>query len=217
MRVKRIGKLGSLSVVTWPLVVGALVLASCGSDTASGSTVSTISLDATNYIVKDPVTTTTEALSGDAATSSGSQTYIVQSGDYAIKVADQFGVPLEDLLNFNGWATGNEFPFPGEEIKIPPGGKTPGAAAVAEEPAAAADGAATDAATETPVGETIPASGSNCEPGSYTIEDGDNARSKVANKFDVTVEALDAANSGTSGYSAFYPGLKIVIPAKTDC
>jgi LysM repeat protein len=209
MRVKRIGKLGSLGVVTWPLLAGALVLASCGSDTASGSTVSTISLDATNYIVKDPVTTTTEALSGDGANSSGSQTYIVQSGDYAIKVADQFGVPLEDLLNFNGWATGNEFPFPGEEIKIPPGGKTPGAAAVAEEPAAAA--------TETPVGETIPASGSNCEPGSYTIASGDNARSKVANKFDVTVEALDAANSGTSGYSAFYPGLKIVIPAKTDC
>ena len=66
-------------------------------------------------------------------------------------------------------------------------------------------------------GATIPDTGSNCEPGSYTIEDGDNARSKVANKFDVTVEALDAANVGTNGYSAFYPGLKIVIPAKADC
>lgn len=212
MRVNRIGKLGSLGVVTWPLLVGALVLASCGSDTASGSTVSTISLDATNYIVKDPVTTTTEALSGAAGTSAGSQTYIVQSGDYAIKVADQFGVPLEDLLNFNGWATGNEFPFPGEEIKIPPGGKTPGAAVVAEDPAAAA----TDAGTETSVGETIPASGSNCEAGSYEIVAGDYL-GKVAAKFDITVEAMDAANSGTSGYTAFYPGLKIVIPAKSDC
>jgi LysM repeat protein len=205
MRVNRIGKLGSLGVVTWPLLVGALVLASCGSDTASGSTVSTISLDATNYIVKDPVTTTTEALSGASA---GSQTYIVQSGDYAIKVADQFGVPLEDLLNFNGWATGNEFPFPGEEIKIPPGGKTPGAAVVAEDPAAAAD--------ETSAGETIPASGSNCEPGSYTIEAGD-FEGRVASKFDVTVEALRAANTGTADYSVFYVGLKIVIPAKSDC
>jgi LysM repeat protein len=205
MRVNRIGKLGSLGVVTWPLLVGALVLASCGSDTASGSTVSTISLDATNYIVKDPVTTTTEALSGASA---GSQTYIVQSGDYAIKVADQFGVPLEDLLNFNGWATGNEFPFPGEEIKIPPGGTTPGAAVVAEDPAAAAD--------ETSAGETIPASGSNCEPGSYTIEAGD-FEGRVASKFDVTVEALRAANTGTADYSVFYVGLKIVIPAKSDC
>jgi LysM repeat protein len=205
MRVNRIGKLGSLGVVTWPLLVGALVLASCGSDTASGSTVSTISLDATNYIVKDPVTTTTEALSGASA---GSRTYIVQSGDYAIKVADQFGVPLEDLLNFNGWATGNEFPFPGEEIKIPPGGTTPGAAVVAEDPAAAAD--------ETSAGETIPASGSNCEPGSYTIEAGD-FEGRVASKFDVTVEALRAANTGTADYSVFYVGLKIVIPAKSDC
>ena len=32
-----------------------------------------------------------------------------------------------------------------------------------------------------------------------------------------TVEALDAANAGTDGYSSFYPGLVIVIPAKTDC
>ena len=174
---------------------------------------STINLDATNYIVKDPVTTTIASLSGGEETATGSQTYVVQSGDYAIKVADQFGVPLEDLLNFNGWATGNEFPFPGEEIKIPPGGTTQAAATDADTDVAAAAGEDGEAS----VGETIPDTGSNCAPGSYTIEDGDNARSKVANKFDVTVEALDAANAGTSGYSAFYPGLKIVIPAKADC
>jgi hypothetical protein len=39
----------------------------------------------------------------------------------------------------------------------------------------------------------------------------------VANKFDVTVEALRAANSGTDDYSVFYVGLEIVIPAKSDC
>lgn len=50
------------------------------------------------------------------------QIYIVQAGDYAIRIADLFCVPLEDLLNFNGWATGSEFPFPGQEISIPPGG-----------------------------------------------------------------------------------------------
>ncbi len=210
MGLNNIGKIGRLSVLAWPIVVGALVLASCGSDTASGATASTIDLDATNYIVKDPVTTTIAPLPSDETTT-GSQTYVVQSGDYAIKVADQFGVPLEDLLNFNGWATGSEFPFPGEEIKIPPGGTNQAAGADPVTDAAAGS------ETPAPVGETIPDTGSNCEPGSYTIEAGDNARSKVANKFDVTVEALDAANSGTSGYSAFYPGLKIVIPAKADC
>jgi len=40
---------------------------------------------------------------------------------------------------------------------------------------------------------------------------------KVAEKFDVTVEALNAANAATTGYSAFYVGLEIVIPAKADC
>ena len=43
--------------------------------------------------------------------------------------------------------------------------------------------------------------------GSYTITADDTTRLKVAEKFDVTVEALDAANANTSGYSGFYPGL----------
>jgi len=47
MRLNRFGKSSSLGVVSWPLVVGALVLAGCGTGTATGSSVSTISLDAT--------------------------------------------------------------------------------------------------------------------------------------------------------------------------
>ena len=188
-----------LSVAS-PIVIGALVLASCGSDTGSGAVASTqVDLDtaATNYIVKDPVTTTIAPLVIEAEIdpiASVSQVYVVQSGDYPLKVADQFGVTLEILLAFNGWATGSEFPFPGQNVLIPP-----------------------SAVAAAPVGETIPDSGSNCPAGQYTIEASDTARTKVASKFDVTVEALDAANAGTSGYSAFYPGLKIVIPAKADC
>jgi LysM repeat protein len=200
--------------VVSPILIGVLVLASCGSDTGSGASVSSrINLDteATNYIVKDPVTTTIAPLVIETEidpVATGSQVYVVQSGDYPLKVADQFGVTLEILLAFNGWATGSEFPFPGQDVKIPPGAVS--ADAVATAPAAEGEAAA-------PVGESIPDSGSNCPAGSYTIEASDTARTKVASKFDVTVAALDAANSGTSGYGAFYPGLKIVIPAKADC
>lgn len=197
-----IRKLGAVS----PTLIGALVLASCGSGSGSGASASTqVDLDraATNYIVKDPVTTTIAPIEIEIdPVATGSQVYVVQSGDYAIKVADLFGVPLGVLLAFNGWATGSEFPFPGQEVKIPPG-------------AVSTDLVAGSA--EAPVGETIPDSGSNCPAGSYTIEEGDTTRTKVADKFDVTVKALDAANTGTGGYSAFYPGLKIVIPAKADC
>ena len=171
MGLKNLGKFGRMSVLTWPIVAGALVLASCGSDATSGATASTINLDATNYIVKDPVTTTIAPLSGGDETATGSQTYVVQSGDYAIKVADQFGVPLADLLNFNGWATGNEFPFPGEEIKIPPGGTTQAAATDARHRRC---GSSSRGRRGPRSARTIPDTGSNCAPGSYTIEDGDN-------------------------------------------
>ncbi len=47
----------------------------------------------------------------------------------------------------------------------------------------------------------------------YTILPTDTSRVKVANLFGITVDALDQANVATPNYGAFYPGLKIVIPA----
>ncbi len=86
----------------------------------------------------------------------------------------------------------------------------------AEVPQVTLQGAMAEAETgET--GEAIPEVGDNCEAGSYVIEAGDTTRFAVANKFDVTVDAMDAANASTNGYDAFYPGLSIVIPAKDDC
>lgn len=50
------------------------------------------------------------------------------------------------------------------------------------------------------------------EPTQYTIQSGD-VPFTVANKYGITLDALNLANIDTSGYSAFYVGLKIIIPA----
>jgi hypothetical protein len=39
----------------------------------------------------------------------------------------------------------------------------------------------------------------------------------VAEQYDVTVDALDAANVTNPAYSQWIPGQTIVIPAKADC
>ncbi|MEQ1700256.1 MAG: hypothetical protein ABMA25_09100 [Ilumatobacteraceae bacterium] len=51
-----------------------------------------------------------------------------------------------------------------------------------------------------------------CLPGQYVIQETDTYRLKVAQKFDLTVEEMDAANTENLGYPAFYPGLVITIP-----
>lgn len=108
--------------------------------------------------------------------------YIVQAGDYGIKVAAEFCVSIADLEAANGWTDNSrEFPFPGSEILIPDG---------------------YDEAT--------------CDLGSYTITSDDTSRIGVAEKFCISVQALDAANIDTDGYSGFFPGLEIVIPPSGD-
>ncbi len=200
-----------LAAVVGPAVVAALVLGACGGDDSSAASKPTITLAGgeTSYATIAPATTTTVA--PNPAATGPTTDYEVQAGDYGIKVAEDFGVSLADLEAANGWTdAGTEFPGPGAIIKIPGGGAT----SSADDETASTDGetASTEAA-----GEAIEDPGSNCEAGSYTITESDNSRTKVAEKFDVTVEDMDAANASTPGYSSFYPGLEIVIPPKADC
>lgn len=202
-----------LGAIAGPIVVGAFLLASCGA-ADNGATQSTIDLSAasTAFVVRPPATTTppTDSVAaGDVV--STEQEYVVQAGDTPIGVANKFGVDVADLIAYNEWGV-NQFAYPGDTIKIPPGGTVPGAT----EAASTDDASATaDAGTSAPAG-TIPDAGDNCAQGDYTIADGD-YEGKVATKFDVTVDALRAANTSTTNYSSFYPGLVIVIPAKTSC
>jgi LysM repeat protein len=212
--------------VAWPFLAGALLLTACGSDDDAAPSQSTIELNngSTAFVVKEPATTVPADGVTEEGKSTTSQEYTVQSGDFPLAVAETFGITLDELVNFNEWSSVSEFPYPGETIKIPPG-----ATASPEETSnkkqrnndsdrddtETSDDQADDEADEEP-GDTIPEAGDNCTEGTYTIEDGDYPI-EVAEKFDVTVEALNAANSDIPGYSAFYPGLEIIIPAKADC
>lgn len=208
-----------LGVLVGPALIGAVVLSSCGSG-ESGATQSTIDLSAasTAFVVRTPATTEpvdTLAEGDPAAIVEGTQEYTVQSGDAPYLLVTRFGISLEDLLGVNEWTDPSQFPFPGTVILIPPGAKSVTAATAATD-TTDSGGTSTDGANEATPTETIPDAGDNCSPGTYTIVEGDYL-GKVASNFDVTVDALNTANASTPGYSSFYPGLEIVIPAKSDC
>lgn len=206
-----------IAAVTAPVVAGALVLAACGGSDSAAPSRSTLSLDtgSTAFQTIPPATAAPTTIAPEiGGTAQTEQTYVVQSGDWPLRVANLYEVSLQDLISYNGWVSEQEFPFPGTEIKIPPGAAVPdlgGGATTADDGVEAVTGGEVEQAA----GDTIPEAGDNCQAGSYVIEEGD-LPLRVADKFDVTLEALTAANAATNGYSSFYVGLTIVIPAK-DC
>ena len=130
-----------LGAVVVPVIVGAFLLASCGA-ADNAATQSTIDLSAasTAFVVRPPATTvpvadTVAPAAGDVVATE--QEYVVQASDTPIGVANMFNVPVADLIAYNEWGP-NEFAYPGDTIKIPPGGTAPGAT-VTEDAAATAD------------------------------------------------------------------------------
>lgn len=224
MRSKFVRPLGVLVLGLGP----AILFAGCGGD-ATGAERTIVSMDSTAYVVKDPVTTTSlaegQTPGGPTVDAEGRteqpQEYEIQSGDWPLRVVEMFGIPggLDALMNFNDWSDWTNF-VPGTVIRIPGGSLVPNATG-GETTDTSGDTSTGDTSTGDTSGETTettPATLADpCATGSYTIEEGDTSRVAVAEKFDVTVEELDAANANTAGYSSFYPGLQIVIPAPDDC
>ena len=201
----------------------AILIASCGD--ADGETDNTplVAIQPSSYVVKEPATTTTTIAPETAAEGGISpveQLYTVVAGDALASIASKFGITIDVLVAYNEWPEGISHPiYPNDEIRIPPDSKIPSAADEEDETATddtsetddTSDPESTEADTESTDGPPS-GSGEDCEEGTHTIEAGDTTRLKVAEKYDVTVEALDAANASTPGYSSFYPGLEIVIP-----
>jgi LysM repeat protein len=203
----------------------AILITACGDGDDETANTPVVPIDETSYVVKEPATTTTTLAPTDSlegGISAVEQLYTVVAGDAVSLIATRHGITMEELSNYNEWPEGISHPLnPGDEIRIPPGSKIPSAAEADEDDDedttddTDADTDSTDADTDS---TDAPPSGSgdDCEAGTHTITADDTTRVKVAEKYDVTVEALDAANVNTAGYSAFYPGLEIVIPCVGD-
>lgn len=191
----------------------AILLVGCDGDD-DGARTTLANIEPSSYVTREPATTTTtiegETPTDEEGRSTVEQEYEVQAGDYPLRIAQLYDIPLEELANYNEWTPPNysEFPFPGTMVKIPPNALIPGAAT----PATADEDVVTGDATAPPTPTTLPTNEDGCTPGTYTITAEDTSRTRVAEQFDITVEQLDAANANTPGYSSFYPGLEIVIP-----
>jgi len=208
------------------LALSAAVLAACGGASGSSPDQTTLDLTSTNYVTvtQTPTTIATTTLPGGnpGAVHPEEGTYVVANGDFPAVIANRYKVKFADLLAINGWtlvgsgssAQVPEFPAVGAVIRIPPGWTEPGAAP--ETTSGGGTSGATGDTTPSQTTTTIAGGQSTCAPGEYTIVAGDYL-SKVAKKLDTTVDALNAANASTAGYSAFFPGLKIKTPPKANC
>jgi LysM repeat protein len=207
--------------MVWPFALGALVLGACGDDDGSGATRSTIDLSegSTAFVVRPTVPSSSTIAQNPGDVSAVGQEYTLVFGDYPLAVAQAFGITVDELVEYNGWGSVNEFPPAGQTILIPPGavvGGAPEQASTESEPEQTPEEAAASAPTTTVPGETIPDAGDNCGEGRHTVVAGD-LPVRLAEQYDVTLEALDAANAGNPAYNTFIPGQEIIIPAKADC
>ncbi len=196
-------------------LAGLAGLTAC-SDPGSTASVSTVAIQPSSYVVKEPATTTTvptSAVADAEGRSAAEQTYVVQSdNDVPYNIARMFDISLDELRNYNGWEEGTYAGFPGKggTVRIPPGAKfiDPNATTTTEADTGEGETAAAASTTEAPGGD-------RCHP-TYTIEAGD-APLVVTRKFDITLDQLNAANVGTPDWPNFYTGRTINLPPPADC
>lgn len=203
------------------LLAAGVVMVGCRDNEAAPS-FSTIAVTSTAYVtIPARVTTSTVAAVDDDAAADGGdgsggqdepvddptqeRTYEIQAGDYLVGIASDFDVPVDNIVQYNGWSDGLRHPLvPGEAIRIPPSDYDPSTTS----PAGPGDGTV-------PEGSTAGDSVGECPNGepreTYTIQPGD-IPARVARANDTTVDELDAANVGVVGYTGFVVGIEINLP-----
>jgi LysM repeat protein len=197
----------------------AILLAGCGAE-ETGARTTLNSIQPSSYVVRPPVTTTTTPSvdegpqTDDEGRSVQPQEYTVQAGDFPVRIANLYGISLDELANFNGWTAPNysEFPNIGGTVRIPPGANVIGGAPAADTGGDAPAGDASPDATPGTVETTpLPGSDGECVEGTHTIVSGD-FPVRVADQYDITLEELQAANAGNPAMTQFIVGQELRIP-----
>ena len=187
-----------LGLVFTPLMV--LAVSACSQD-VSGTATTVVPVGATDFATIPPVITTAPGVSTTLPVGSVGfeQEYVVVSGDSPIKVANSYGISVEELLMYNGWVSIQQFPMPTQSLKIPPTAKSTTAQAIAN-------------TTLPPQGPSSKGCGSR-PAGTYVVAPGDSL-SKIGSSFCVKMAAIMTANGWYSQADVkLFAGQSIIIPA----
>ncbi len=188
------------------LVTCGSTITACGGDTLGVAT-TVVNVTPTNFATIPPVASTAPGTTSTlpAGAVGAEQTYVVQSGDTPIKVASKYGISVSTLLAYNAMVSTEQFPYPGETLKIPPSAVTPASTTPP------AGGTTVTGATTAP-GPVGP--GCNNRPaGTYVIQKGDSFYS-IKTKFCVSYSSLLSANNWPDiNTVVLLPGQTINMPA----
>jgi LysM repeat protein len=185
--------------------VGPLLLAAgCGDSSGDGAGSLLTPIQPSSYVTIEPATTTTTTtifFDPDGTISPVEQRYIVVTGDSLSKIAERYDISVDALINYNGWDDGtNHLLLSGDVILIPPNTLIPGTSS-------AGSG---DSGSATP---DEPDDGTGC---THTISAGENP-TKVAGKYGLTYDQLQAANPFMDFTTTFIVGDVLTIPPEGNC
>ena len=197
------------------MLIAALSACSGGGDDATAQT--TIAIRPTAYVTLPVVTTarpTTTLGAGqaaaDPAAASDAEVYQVQSGDALPLIADRYGITVEELAEYNNWQDGGFHPIhPGDDVLIPSFAEEP--EDESDEPERPPD----DGLGTMPVPDGSPLCPDGTERELYEIVAGDFI-SRVADKNDLTIDELAAANEDNPAYDSFVPGTELWLPCEGE-
>ena len=124
------------------------------------------------------------------APATGGGSYTVQAGDSYWRIANKYGISIEELQRLNG--TSSYFLYPGQSLVVPGSAST------------TSGSAASTSSSTTSTRSAAPSAG-----GSYTVQAGDSYW-RIANKYGISIQELQRLN-GTSDYT-LHPGQSIKVP-----